>query len=718
MAERFPDGQLYVNLRGYDPGPPMPATDALAGFLRSLGVPGLDIPAEETERAARYRSLLAGRRMLVVLDNAGTAEQVRPLLPGTPSCAVIVTSRDALAGLVARDGAERLDLSLLPLADAVRLLRDLIGVRVDGEPGAAASLAGHCSRLPLALRVAAELAASRPAVPLAELADELADQQRRLDLLGAGDDPRTAVRAVFSWSYRHLDAAAARTFRCLGLHPGPGFDAYAVAALAAVPLDQARQDLDLLARAHLVQDRYGLHDLLRAYARELAATRDTEAECRSALTRLLDYYLSAAAAAMDALFPAERDRRPDVPRPAGPVPPLADLAAARSWLDGERANLVAVTAHAAEHGWPGHAGRLAAVLFRYLDTQGRYQDAVTICTHALAAARAAGDRAAEASARLTLGSACWQLGRYDDAGRHLGQALALFRETGDRLGQARALSNLGVIESGHGRHEPAVRYQREALGIFAEIGDRLGQARALDMLGGVLCQQGRYPQAAEHQREALDIYRQLGERHGEGGVLCGLGVTEWWQGHYEQAAGYQRQALAVCAEIGDRLGQARALSNLGVVERWRGRYEQAAERQRQAAAIWRETGETAGQARALNAYGEALCAAGRPGPAGAAHRDALALSVRTGDEYEQGRAHDGLGFACHAARDHDRARRHWEHALALYTGLGSADADDVRARLAELDRETAAAPAPGPLRGRRGGRRRRRGRRRRGRRRR
>ena len=221
VARSFPDGQLYVNLRGYDPGQPMSAADALARLLRDLGVPGPDIPAEEDERAARYRSMLAGRRMLIVLDNAGEEGQVRPLLPATPGCVAVVTSRDALAGLVARDGAARLDLGLLPLADAVSLLRTLIGGRVGAEPEAAAALAVHCCRLPLALRVAAELAAARPDVPLASLAGELAGQQQRLDLLDAGGDPRTAVRAVFSWSIRHLDPGTARAFRLLGVAPRP-----------------------------------------------------------------------------------------------------------------------------------------------------------------------------------------------------------------------------------------------------------------------------------------------------------------------------------------------------------------------------------------------------------------------------------------------------------------------------------------------------------------
>ena len=236
-AAAFPDGQLYVNLRGYDPGAPVAPGDALAGFLRALGLAGEDIPAGEDERAAAYRSLLDGRRMLVVLDNAASVEQARPLLPGSPSCLVVVTSRDSLAGLVARHGARRLALDMLPAADAIGLLRTLIGDRVDAEPDAAAELAAQCARLPLALRVAAELAAASPDSRLAELAGELAGERRRLDLLDAGGDERTAVRGVFSWSYRHLPAAAARAFRLIGLHPGPDLDAYAVAALTSGAAD-------------------------------------------------------------------------------------------------------------------------------------------------------------------------------------------------------------------------------------------------------------------------------------------------------------------------------------------------------------------------------------------------------------------------------------------------------------------------------------------------
>ncbi|ONI92319.1 hypothetical protein ALI22I_04450 [Saccharothrix sp. ALI-22-I] len=269
VRERFPDGQLYVDLRGYGPDQPVSPEDALAGFLRALDLEGAAIPQDLAERAARFRTLVARSRMLILLDNARTVEQLRPLLPGGSSCFVVVTSRDALAGLVAREGAHRLDLDRLPSEDAHRLLRELLGDRVDAEPGAARALVERCARLPLALRITAELIRSRPTRGLSEFVDELSGQQGALDLLDADGDPHTAVRAVFSWSYRRLDAVAARVFRLLGLHPGHDADDHAAAALAGVSLRETRRALDMLRRAHLVDQisdgRYQPHDLLRAY---------------------------------------------------------------------------------------------------------------------------------------------------------------------------------------------------------------------------------------------------------------------------------------------------------------------------------------------------------------------------------------------------------------------------------------------------------------------
>ena len=529
VADRFPDGQLYVHLRGCDPGPPMTAADALARFLRALGVSGQNIPPEADERADLYRSNLAGRRMLVVLDNAESAEQVRPLLPGTPACTVVVTSRDALAGLVARDGAHRLDLDLLPLGDAVRLLRELIGERADVNPDTAATLAGQCCRLPLALRVAAELAAARPDASLADLIDELADQQRRLDLLDAGGDPRTALRAVFSWSYRNLEADTARAFRLLGLHPGPDFDPYAAAAVTGATLKRANHLLGMLAGAHLVepigQGRYRFHDLLRAYARELAIAQDSAQVQRETLSRLFDYYLYTAAAAMDIMFPAESDRRPRIPRPATPCPAITSIAAAQAWLDTERATLAAVAAHTATCGWPGHATRLAATLFRYLERGGHYAEIIAIHDHAWRAARETGDRAAEAEALQGLIVIDLRQGRYQQAADRLQQALAAYRETGNQAGEARTLGNLGIAGFLQGRYQQAADHLQQALAAYRETGNQVGEARHLSNLALVELRLGTYRQASQHLDRALTICRDTGSRSDEAYALSNLGVV-------------------------------------------------------------------------------------------------------------------------------------------------------------------------------------------------
>ena len=634
-ASAFPDGQLYVNLRGYDPGQPLPPGAALAGFLRALGLPGQDIPPETDERAAAYRSLLDGRRALVVLDNAASVEQVRPLLPGCPSCLVLVTSRDSLAGLVARHGASRVDLDMLPLPDAVGLLRTLIGGRVDAEPEAAMALAKQCARLPLALRVAAELAAASPDSALAGLAAELASEQRRLDLLDAGGDERTAVRGVFSWSYRHLPDAAARTFRLLGLHPGPDFDGYAVAALTGASALQARDVLALLARAHLVHPagggvhpaaggRHGMHDLLRAYAGHLTEAEDSDDARSRARAALFDYYLAAAAAAMDALVPAERHYRPAIAAAADGrvIPELDTPAQGRAWLDAERPVLVAIAAQGA----PGTVTRLAATVFRYLETGGHYADAMTIHGHARDAAVLLGDRAAEATALTNLGIICWRQGRYPQAIDYHEHARAASVEIGDPVGEAIAVANLGIV------------YER----------------------------QGRLGEAAESHRLALDLFQRAGDRSGEARALANLGSVEARQDQCEAAVGCYQQALALLRQIGDRAAEASALPDLGVVYQRLGRYEEAADCYRQALALFADSGDRIGEAEARNGVAEILLATGRPDEARAEHAAALALAERIGDTYEQARAHNGLSAVLRAAGQADLADQHRRRALELY----------------------------------------------------
>ena len=684
-ADSFPDGQLYVNLRGYDPDRPVPAADALAGFLRSLGVPGPDIPTDEAERAGRYRSLLAGRRVLVVLDNAGSVEQVRPLLPGSASCAVVVTSRDSLAGLVARHGAARLDLDLLPPGDAIGLLDGLLGDRARAEPGAVATLADRCCRLPLALRVAAELTAARPGVLLADLAGELADEQRRLDALDAAGDPRTAVRAVFSWSYQHLDPGTARAFRLAGLHPGADFEPYAIAALIGSTLDEARRTLDTLARAHLIQPapngRYSMHDLLRGYARELAASHDGEDERRAALTRLFDYYLYAAATAMDAFYPAERHLRPRVAAPATVMPPLATGPAGRAWLDAERGTLVAATAHAASHGWPAHAVRLSATLYRYFMITGHYEEALVVYGHAQPAARQTGDSAAEGYALNQLAGIYWRLGRHQQSADCLEQAMPLFRQAGDRAGQARTMDNLSTLYTDRGRYVEAAALIENAHNIYREIGDRLMEGRTLFGLAQLDERLGRYDEGVDYATRAVAITREVGDRAQEGRAFGLLAKIRRRQGLFGQAIELADQSLAISLEIGDRLEECVSLLELGHVALRQGRTEEAAGYLGQSLDVASTGGLRDAEADALLGLGEFFLATGRPEEARASLTPALELTIECDLRHDQARAHDGLGRACRAFGDELQARRHWEQALAIYTELGVPEAAEVRGRL-------------------------------------
>ncbi|MFJ6833591.1 tetratricopeptide repeat protein [Streptomyces sp. NPDC091209] len=687
VQDRFPDGQLYVNLRGYDPDRPMTAPDALVRFLTALGVSGQDIPLEADDRAARYRTEVAGRRILIVLDNAATVEQVRPLLPGTGSCAVLVTSRDSLAGLVAREGAHRLDLDLLP-ADAARtLLLRLVGTRAEADPEAVDALAAQCARLPLALRVAAELAAARPSTPLTDLVTELADQQRRLDLLDADGDPRAAVAAVFSWSLRHLPAEAARTFRLLGLHPGPDLDVHAAAALTGSGPADTRRALDVLARAHLVEPvdaaRYGMHDLLRAYATRLATAEDAPETREAALDRLFDHYLATAAAAMNCLYPAEAHLRPAVPESATPVPGLSDPDAARAWLNTERTCLTAVSAHTATHGRPLHTIRLSLILYRYL-ISGHHTDGLTVHGHARDAARGIGDPASEARALLGLGTAYWQLARHEPAIRHLQEALTLFRRAGDPTGQARALVNLGLVDERLGRFLSAVENLEQALVLYQSVDDRWGEAVALKDLASVEEQLGRHGQAAGHLQQALTLLRQTGNRYLEAHALNDLGTIEARLDLLGSAARRQEQALVLFREIGDRYGEAGALYSLGIVHSRCDRHAQAAACHRQALTLYCQNGDRDGEARALNGLGEAARAAGRPTDALVHHTHAFAIAEDIGNPGHQAHAHGGLGDAHHALGDTALAVFRYERALALYTELGMPEADAIRTRLATV----------------------------------
>ncbi|BCJ47272.1 XRE family transcriptional regulator [Actinoplanes ianthinogenes] len=645
VRDSFPDGQLYVNLRGYDAEQPVAVADALAGFLTALGVRGPEIPPGTDERAGRYRSELTGRRMLVLLDNASSVEQVRPLLPGTGSCLVLVTSRDSLPGMVAVHGAERVNLDLLPLPDALALLRKLIGVRVDAEPAAAEALAAACARLPLALRIAAELAAERADVPLAELVAELGDYRGRLDLLDAGGDPRAEVRAVFSWSYQNLPAAAARVFRLLGLHPGESADVGAVAALTGTAPGEARRLLGVLTRASLVQagrgGRYGMHDLLRAYAAELAVGQEPEVERRAALDRLFDHCLAAA----------------------------GDPDSARDWIEAERSNLAAICVYGAAHGWYRHTVELADSLFHHLDAGGPVAEAVTVTAAAVSAASATGDRAAQARSLSQLGRLHRRQGRLHEAAATYRRALDLYAQLSSPAASALVVRNLGSVYWRLGDYREAASHYRQAWELYTDAGDKAGQADALVRLGLVDGRLGDQVRAAERFGSALELYAGLGDRFSEAYVLSLLARLPQHPAGLDRAAAELERSLGAVRRAGDRTAEAYALTDLAAVQARQGRLGEAAAQLRRALVLHQRIGDRASEAEALNDLGQVLCAAGEAAEARVRHGQALELAEEIGDRYETARAHDGLAAASRAAGDLAGARPHVEQARRIYADL-------------------------------------------------
>ncbi len=431
---------------------------------------------------------------------------------------------------------------------------------------------------------------------------------------------------VFSWSLRYLPADAARTFRLLGLQPGPDLDAYATAALTGTTPADAQRSLDVLARAHLVQRvdaaRYGMHDLLRAYAAGLASAQDTPEAREAALDGLFDHYLATAAAAMDRLHPAEAHLRPTAPETSTPVPDLSDPDAARAWLSTERACLTAMAAHTAAHGRPTHAIRLSQTLYRHL-ISGRHTDGLTIHGHARDAARLLDDPASEARALLGIGTAHYQLARHEPARHHLQEALTLFRRADDPTGQARALTNLGLVDERLGRFSTAVAYLEQALTLYRSTGDTAGESIALKNLAHVEGQLGRYDESADHLHQSLALLRRTGNRYLEAHALMDLGTVETRLDRLDEAAVHQEQALALLREVGDGYGEAGALHGLGVVHSRRNRPAQAADCHREALALYSRNGDRDGEARALNGLGEAARATAQPAEALTHHTQAL-----------------------------------------------------------------------------------------------
>ncbi len=569
IADRFPDGQLYVNLRGFDPsGSPMTSAEALRGFLNAFEVPPERVPVSLDAQAALYRSLLVGRRVLIVADNARDAEQVRPLLPGSVGCVVVVTSRNRLTSLIAAEGARPLTLNMLTRGEARQLLSRRIGTdRVAAEPQAVEKIIGLCARLPLALGIVAARAAVHPGFSLDALASELRDAH--CAGLGAfdGGDQTTDVRAVFSWSYRQLSTAAARLFRLLGLHPGPDTTAPAAASLTGLAQQTVRPLLAELALAHLITEhvmgRFTLHDLLRAYATEQAHTHDTEDEQQAAVQRMLDHYLHSAHTAAIWLHPRASPITLVPPLPGVVPQQLADDAAALTWFEAEYPVLLGAIKLAADTGQTAHAWQLPWTLVEFFARRGHWHDWVNVQHTALIAAQHGADRHGQAHAHRGLGQALSWLGRHDQAHTHLRQALRLFQELGDQTGQAHTHLALGWMLGYQGRPEEALPHAQQALSLSRATGRRLGQARALHSVGWNQALLGEHQQAVSSCELALTLFRELGDRRSESRTLDSLGYAHHHLGYHQQATAYFKQALGLYRELGDRHGQATTLNHLG-----------------------------------------------------------------------------------------------------------------------------------------------------------
>ncbi|WP_438860690.1 ATP-binding protein [Amycolatopsis solani] len=633
-ASRFPDGQLYADLRGFDPAhEPVPAERALRGLLGALGVAPESIPPEPDAQAALYRSLPAQRRLLVLLDNARDTAHVAPLLPGGSSCSVLITSRHELGGLLATRGAGALPLRTLAEPEARDLLAHKLGAaRLAAEPEATREILRRCGGLSLALAIVAARVTAQPDRPLAALAAEL--RESRLDALDTGE-LSASLRVVFEASYRSLDASAATAFRLLGLMPGGDTGRAAATAL----LGDARP-LRALCAANLLSEeppgRFRMHDLVKLYAGELAAATDDPDARLAAATRLFDHYLGWAAAAMDRFSPHEPYLRAPAACPAGPRPDFADVGAARAWLDAERATMLTTAAHAPA-GLGGHVVRLSATLWRYLDVAALYHDALVL--HSAALASTADGTRERGFAAMAAGSALTRLGRYDEAAGHLRQALSVALDRGDDLLESMVRNNFATIDDMRGRRPEA----REQLGL------------------------------------ALAAARRTGHVLLEGIALCNIGEHHRWCGDHETALGYLHRSGRIALDLGSAGLGGPVLAALGGAYAGLGRPAEADDHFRRALDFAKTGGDTNLEISALNEFAATKTGA----EAIALYEQALDLAERSGHLLERAVAQHGLGAAHRAAGSHADAKAHLEAALATYTELGIPAAGEVRALLGE-----------------------------------
>ena len=630
LAPTFTDGQFFLPLHAHTAGQrPVDPVDALASLLQTGGVPAQQIPLGLEARAARWRDQVAGKKILLLLDDAAGHEQVRPLLPGTAGSLVLVTSRRRLTAL---EDAAVISLDTLPPDEAAALLARLAaqpGIR-PGDP-AVGELTRLCGYLPLAIGMLASQLRHHPAWSATQLAAELAADRDRLALMRAEN---VSVAAAFGLSYADLTAAQQRMFRRVGLVPGPDFDAYAAAALDGTALDAARRSLEGLYDQHLLTEpasgRYRLHDLLREHARALTAAEDP-AESDEAAGRLLDYYLhTALAAGRHFASWASGYRRSPPGLPPAHAPDVSTLGRAGGWLEAERASLHAAAGYAAAQGRLKHATQIPAAVSGFLAARGHWDQFAALLQAALAAAREAGDRLGEADTLGALGVVQAEMGDYPAAAASHQQALALARSASDRPAEAAALLGLGLVQQLTGDYPAAAASQQQALALFRDLGDLDGQADALNCLGIVQQETGDYRAAAASQQQSLALCRDLGNLPGQAYALNDLGLVQQETGDYRAAAASHQQALTLFGDLGERLGQAQALNCLGELATRTANTGQARERHTQALAIARGLGAAPEEARALEGLGRSHLHDASPGQAAAHLRQALAIYQRIG----------------------------------------------------------------------------------------
>jgi tetratricopeptide (TPR) repeat protein/transcriptional regulator with XRE-family HTH domain len=565
-AARFPHGQLYANLRGYDPaGEPMSPSEAVRGFLDALGVAAERIPPSLDAQAALYRSLLDGRRVLVVLDNARDADQARMLLPGSPTACTLVTSRNQLTSLVAIDGARPLNVRVLDADRARDLLTGRLGAeRVDAEPDAVEDTVTRCAGLPLALTIAAARAA-QSGFPLATIAADLREGQHCLDALDTGD-PAGQVRAVFSWSYRSLAPGPARLFRLLGLPPGADISARAAASLAGTPPAQTRRLLAELTRVSLLAEhvpgRYSPHDLIRAYAADLATTHDPPEERRAAVRRWLDHLLHTAYRATTLLRPHQAiiELAPSLPGVEPETP--SDNADALAWLRAEYATLTAAVGHSEKAGLPEYVWPLAWAIEHYAHTCAHWDDLPALFQAAIRSTHLLDDRVGHAGAHRSLARAYVWLARYDDARREYHKAIRLFTDLDDPVSLARVHHGLAELYERSGSYAVAIEHAEEALSLYRGADDVPGQARALNAAGWCHCQLSQPEPAVTACEEALRLSSRAGDRVGEAETWDSLGYAQQLAGRYDDAVDSYQRSVELCRELGDRYHVAEVLTRL------------------------------------------------------------------------------------------------------------------------------------------------------------